>query len=250
MASIAQESQRLLPGHRVELYELDATNIDGSTYYRFCSSVDQSGDILWRGETYTAIPIMATGFEANAKGPLPTPSLKISNVGLLPAAIINSLGDPLGATVTRWVTFSEFLDGGATPNPDVHFTPQIYVIERKSVQNKLMVEFELSASIDAEGIQLPKRQVLRDACTHRYRLWVANEALPGGGSFSYADATCPYAGSDDVQGGTETPYFRSTGASTSDGANDVCGKKLSDCKMRFVDKNLPFRGFPGVARIR
>jgi lambda family phage minor tail protein L len=244
MPYINQEAQKLLPGKRVELFDFDATNLDGATYYRFCSSFRVSGgSVTWKGETYTAIPITATGFEENSKGPLPTPTLRIDNIGLLPAAIINSLGDPLGATVTRWVTFSDFLDDGATPDPNIHFLPHIFVIERKVSQTKISVEFELSAAIDAEGIQLPFRQVLRDVCTHRYRQW-------NGSSFDYTDATCPYAGSDLMEGGTETPYFEANGDTTTDPAKDVCGKKLSDCKLHFPGQNLPFWGFPGVARIR
>lgn len=246
---IERDAQRLDVGTKVELFKFDATNLDGSTVYYFCSS-KQGTDILWKGNVHTQIPIQLSQNERSSTGPFPTLNLRISNVGLLPAAMINSLGDPLGATVTRWVTFSEFLDGAVRADPNAHFPPEIFIVERKIVQNEKYVEFELSSSVDAEGVELPFRTVIRDACTHIYRRWVAEDSLPGGGSFDYTKATCPYAGSDDIEGGTETPYFEVNGASTTEGSLDVCGKRLTDCEKRFGTKDLPFYGFPGVARIR
>jgi lambda family phage minor tail protein L len=246
--NIEKESQKLLVGKKVELFEFDATNLDGSTLYRFCSSYKESGDVLWQGEIYTAIPIAVSGVEKSSTGPFPTLNLRIDNIGLLPAALIASLGDPLGATVTRWLTFSDFLDDGPRADPNQHYPPEIFVVERKVFQTKLAVEFELSASIDAEGVELPFRLVLRDACTHVYRRW-DDDSLPGG-AFDYSDATCPYAGSDGVPGDTESPYFKQNGDSTTEPILDVCGKRLTDCESRFGIDPLPFNGFPGVARIR
>ena len=115
---------------------------------------------------------------------------------LLPSAIINDLGDPLGATVTRWVTFTDYLDDGPTPDVDEHFLSQIFVVERKKSQNKVFVEFDLSAAMDQEGRLLPARQVLRDTCTLEYRKFNSQTGL-----FEYETATCPYVGRDEVEGG-------------------------------------------------
>lgn len=247
---IEKEAQKLVLGRKVELFEFDATSIDGSTLYRFCSSYKETGDITWQGQTFTPIPIAVSGVEKSSTGPFPTLTLRIDNIGRLPAAMIASLGDPLGAKVTRWLTLVDFLDGEPLADPNQHFPPEIFVVERKVFQTKLAVEFELSAEVDAEGVKLPFRLVLRDACTHIYRRWVVDDALPGGGSFDYTKATCPFVGSDDVEGGTETPYFEQNGDSTTEPARDICGKRLTDCTSRFVDDDLPFNGFPGVARIR
>jgi lambda family phage minor tail protein L len=248
---IEAEFQKLSPGHRVELFDFDATSIDGSTFYRFCSSFDQAGDVVWQGNTYSAIQVEGSGWERSTQGPFPTPRLKISNIALLPSAIINTLGEPYGAIITRWVTFSDFLDGGSRENPDIYQPPEIFVVERLVTLTKFFVEFELSAKIDAEGEMLPRRLVLNNSCTHVYRIWREEDSLPGGGYFDYADpVTCPYAGSDDVPGGTETPYFKRNGDGTTLGEEDICGKKLSDCRARFgQNAELPYRGFPGVERI-
>lgn len=243
--TIAADKQRLSPGRRVELFDLDLSLLQAGLVYRFCSSFNESTSIVWRGNTYAAIPLVAEGFQVSGKGTLPTPTLRISNIGLLVSSIINEFGDPTGAKVTRWVTFSDYLDGGSKADPHQHFVPDIYLIERKTAQNSTFVEFELSASIDQEGRLLPARQVLRDACVLRYRVW-------NGTSFDYSNATCPWSGSDNVQGGNEGPFFTAAGVPTGTPANDLCGKKLSDCKMRFGSANLDlaFGGFPGVARFR
>ena len=40
------------------------------------------------------------------------------------------------------------------------FPKEIYYIDRKTVENRQVVEFELSANFDLDGVRLPKRQVL------------------------------------------------------------------------------------------
>jgi lambda family phage minor tail protein L len=249
MTSIASDKQKLSPGNLVELFDLDLSIYQVGLIYRFCSSFTNTESILWQGNSYTLLPIVAEGFEVSGRGTLPTPTLKICNVGNLISAISSEFGDIIGATLTRWKTYEHYLDGGASADPNQHYPKEIWLIERKKNQNKVFVEFELSASIDQEGRLLPGRQILRDACTHRYRVWDATT-----NSFDYANATCPWAGSDSLPGGAEDPYFTEVGARTGDPASDVCGKKLTDCKLRFMHQfkkvDLPFRGFPSVSRIR
>ncbi len=244
---IIADKQKLTPGRRIELFDFDATKLGGALFH-FVSGFQETQPLNWKGNAYTPIPIEASGFEMAGKGTLPTPVLRISNVLLLPSAVINDIGDPLGATVTRWVTFETYLDDGATPDVDEHFLPQIFVVERKKNQNKIFVEFELSASMDQEGRLLPARQILRDSCSHEYRKFNILTGL-----FEYERATCPYVGRDEVQGGAEDPFFRTDGTSTADPNEDACGKKLSDCKKRFdaiADGRVPGRFFPSVARTR
>ncbi|MCH9665873.1 MAG: phage minor tail protein L [Gammaproteobacteria bacterium] len=242
--TIIADSQRLDPGRRIELFDFDATSLGGGTFF-WISGFQEPLAVSWRGNSYTPLPISAEGFVTSGAGSQPTPTVTISNVLLLPATIINSLGDPLGAKLTRWVTLATYLDDGATPDPNQHYVPQIFVVERKTEQNKLSVAFELSSSLDQEGRMLPGRQILRDTCTHRYRLYNAET-----GTFDYTRATCPYVGSDDVPGGVEAPFFTPNGSSTADPSADSCGKKVRDCRLRFEEKPLPYRGFPGVSRIR
>ena len=232
--SVSADQQRLLPDNVVELFDFDATSIDGTTFYRWTSAFRESGTITWKGNTYTPLPISASGFEVSAKGALPTPILRISNVLLLPGAIIASLGDPLGAKVTRWKTFRHYLDDGDYADANAFLPKEVWQVERKKSENRVFVEFELSAYLDKEGRQLPGRQVLRDACTQIYRNY-------DGSSFDYSKVTCPYTGSD---------YFNASGDSVSDPSEDVCGKHKSDCALRFGSSPLPGWFFPGVGRVR
>ena len=91
--SIASDKQKLLPGRRVELFDLDLTLFQEGLVYHFCS-IGETGSpditpLVWRGHSYTPIPVMAEGFEFSGQGSLPTPSLKFANVGLLGSSIIH-----------------------------------------------------------------------------------------------------------------------------------------------------------------
>lgn len=247
--TIEKQKQLLTPGRRVELFEFDARKVGGDIFY-FVSSFVENQPLMWQGNSYVPFPVRAEGFELTGRGSLPQPKLTLSNVTLFFSAIVNSIGDPIGARVTRWVTYADFLDDGATPDPEQHFFPSIFVVNRKSAQTKMAVEFELSASMDQQGRQLPGRQILRDTCTHTYRIFNVITQ-----SFDMAKATCPYMGRDnDIR-----PYFKADGSQTANADEDICGKKLSDCKLRFgrdpaqVFKDvrpLPTRAFPSVARTR
>lgn len=244
---ITQDIQRPDVGDLVELFELDATVL-GSQVFRFCSTARGGSPVAWRGDTYTPVPIEADGFERNARGTLPRPKIRVFDAtGLLSAAIIN-FGDLLGAKLTRYRTLGIYLDGQPQADPDAMLAPDVFVVERKVSLKKGFVEWELSAAMDQEGRRLPARVVLRDLCTHVYRNYDAQIS-----AFDYTRATCPWTG----RGAAERPadpdgaYFDSNGAEIVDPADDVCNKQLrTGCKVRFLSDALPFRGFPGVAKVR
>ena len=47
-----------------------------------------------------------------------------------------------------------------TPDPTATFDEQIFIIDRKTTENREIIEFELAATYDIDGVRLPKRQVL------------------------------------------------------------------------------------------
>ena len=250
-ASLLRRQQSLTPGREIQLFTLDTSAIkrlDGSGYgsvYRFCSSFrEASRTISFNSLLYTPVAIEATGFETLGKGVLPSPRLKIANTNLEMTTIIQELGDPVGARLTRFLTFEPYLDDGTDPDPEAMFLPQIYLIDRKVKETRQMVEFELSASMDQAGRMLPKRQVLRDACSR----W-------NGSAFDYSRATCPWAGAG-LGGDLEAPYYLNDDTETDDPSLDNCGKRLQSCEVRHapedgsIRRDLPTRAFPGVARIR
>jgi len=112
----------------------------------------------------------------------------------------------------------------------------MFRVERKTNENPIYIEWELSASIDNQGAQIPARMVIRDTCTWRYRVW-----NPLSASFDYSLAQCPYVGS------TYDVYDNVT----TDNTKDDCGRSVNSCKIRFGSTAaLPFAGFPGVARFQ
>jgi len=174
------ELQGTNPSAIIELFTLElVSSIHGSsTVHRFHAGRNQNNaSIVFGLQSYTALPIEADGFEQNGKQSA-RPTLRISNLAGTVTTILSTLSMGLeGAIVKRDRTLLRYLDnsnftGGTSPyspNPTAIFNSQVYVIDRKSSENRDLVEFELVNKIDAM-VRLPKRQVL------------SNE-FPGIGSF-------------------------------------------------------------------
>jgi len=232
---IAARNQEAEAGDLVALFALDLAALGGPTLH-FTSTQNDGNAINFGGIVYTPIDFEAQGFDYSGTGGLPTPSLRIGNAEKIVSALIAQYGDLVGALATRIRTYRRYLDGEAEADPTAFFPPDVFVINRKAIQNKVFVEWELAAAFDAEGTQLPRRQVLREICTHRYRRF--EEATL---QFDYTDATCPYAGD---------PSFDEVGTITSD-PQDRCGKRIFDCRLRFGQNGvLPARFFPGAGVVR
>ena len=178
-APIITDLQKVNPSAIIELFTLQTvTAIHGSSQtYRFHngSNLNNSGDIIWAGNQYLKMPIEAEGF-AFQKGQLPRPTLTVSNaLGTITAILLNvnqvTTGNDLtGATVTRIRTLARYLDAInfpgntnplGTPDPTAEFPQEIYKIDRKSAENREVVQFELAAPTDLAGIRIPGRQCTR-----------------------------------------------------------------------------------------
>lgn len=243
MTEITETVQSPSPGELVELFEIDTAQIGGTAVYRFTSSQFPDNFVSYNGNPYYRLDLKADGFEFTGKGQLPRPRVKVGLVGssapvlTLRAAIVNNQ-DLVGCRVTRRRTFRKYLDGQEAADWGAQFAPDLYVIERKVMMDNTMVEFELSALMDFQGKMLPGRQIIRDTCTHTYRRRVEGSWVAG---------SCPY---------TDEYYYKRDGTITEDPNEDDCGRRLSDCKLRFrnpfrnMHGSLPTRAFPGVARTR
>ncbi|MBC7198133.1 MAG: phage minor tail protein L [Pseudomonas balearica] len=229
---IATDRQLLEQDAIVQMFELDARKF-GDGILRFSNSSVDGQPISFNGYVYQPLPIKAEGFTWKGNGPMPRPTLTLAAKDLVFLSLVINADDLIGCPVTRIRTYRKYLDDGKTPNPEAMFLPDNYVIERKVLQKRRQIQFELSAPMDQQGRMIPNRQVLRDSCTHRFRFW-AN------GRWNYDGVTCPYTGS---------AMFKVNGESTSDPSQAKCGKRISDCKRHFGDNAvLPFYGFPGVDR--
>lgn len=239
--SVSAQVQELTLDNCLELYEIDATPLGGDIYRCVASSLSD-GPVTWQGNVYTPVPIEGSGWSTTGKGALPTPHLKVANIGLAFSAVAIAYDDLRGCKVTRHRTWKQFLDGQPNADPTAELPPDVYRVERKVAQNKLTVEWELAAQIDQQGALIPARVVLQDACTFIYRRF--NGAT---GSFIYdAGANqCPFTG--DTNGNL---LYDVSGNSTSDPTLDRCSKRIdTGCKLRFPGLPLPTRAFPGVNRV-
>ena len=183
------ELQKINPSSIIELFKIELveelhyeknnpSNID--TIVRFHAGTNKldNTDIIWQGNTYQKFPCQAEGFEFDgSSGSIPRPTFTISNIlGTITAlfATVNAVtanNDLNGAKFTRIRTLARYLDaanftGGTNPfgTPDTtqELPQEIYFIDRKVVENREVVQFELASELDLINLQLPKRVVTRD----------------------------------------------------------------------------------------
>lgn len=229
--AIIVEINSLAPSAVIELFEIDFTPIGGTVVYFHAGTNSLRQPIVWNGQEYQPFPVEVTGFEVTGQGQLPRPKLRVSNyLSSITALILELGGDLVGAKVTRRRTLKKYLDavnfaGGVNPtaDPTAAFPEDIFYVDRKSLENREVVEFELASSLDLAGVRLPRRQVIQNLC-----------------AFIYRGGECGYTGTD---------YFDSNDNAVTEASQDVCGKRVSSCKARFgQNAELPFGGFPGVAQ--
>ena len=198
MAIPVAELQKPNPSNIVELFQLELNTtmhgISQTYYFHNGTNTNENSNLIFDNIEYTRMPIEAEGFEYNGKQ-TPRPTLKISNILGTITTILLTLPQGLeGAKVTRLRTLQRYIDntnftGGelllengsnllletgsaidiesgitpfGTPDPTATFDQQIFLIDRKSSENRAEVVFELAASSDVHGVRLPKRQVLPD----------------------------------------------------------------------------------------
>ena len=213
--------QAIAPSAVIELFELQLNTLQhGVTdIYRFHagSNLNSNGEMVWATNSYLRFPIEAEGFEYSGNGQLPRPKVRVSNIIGTITALLLSLPDGLeGAKFTRIRTLARYIDGAnfpggsnpyGTPDPTAEFPREIYYVDRKVIETRDVVEFELAAAFDLAGVRAPKRQCIANICQ-----WV------------YKSTECSYTG----------------GLAT-------CLKTLDDCKAHFgATAELPFGSFPGI----
>lgn len=234
--SLRSDLQKSSPGELVTLFQLDCSRIESGPILYFTPSSLNNDAIQYGGESYTPVDIEAEGFEWSGQGAFPTPTLRLSNVTSAATALVNTYQDLIGAEVRRIRTLSQYLDDGDTPDPGQIFSIDIYRIEQKTVHNRSLIEWKLSTAVDQQGSRLPSEILVRDYCTRSYRV------PDGEGDFDYSMVSCRYAGTD---------YFNAANEPTLVPAEDRCSHTLTGCKLRFGDNaKLPFKGCPGMARLR
>lgn len=223
-----EEIQKLEHHAIIELYELDATSIGAPSVLFFHAGTNSaSSSIQWRGQIYTPFPIEITGFESSGAGRDARPKMRVANVTGVITALTSAYADLVGAKLTRVRTLAKFIDGATDADPTAEFPRDLFFIERKTLENNVIVEFELVSGIDLEGKRLPSRLVFANICP-----WI------------YRGVDCGYSGAaiaaiDD--------RLLTAEEIANNPELDVCGKRLTSCKIRFGSTSpLPYGGFPGT----
>ena len=235
--SVYEELSVLNPSAIVELFELRLdNNLHGSSdILRWHPGINEqvTGNIVWNGETYQRVPVVAEGFEYKNTGTMPRPTLTVDNTTSLVTAlflVVNATtagNDLAGAEVRRIRTLKKFLDaanfsgGNSNADPYAAFPEERWFIDRKAAESRNVVSFELASKFDLVGQKLPKRQCIANVCQWEYR-----------------SSECGYTGSN---------FFDVNDNAAASLAQDRCGKRLSSCKLRFGENDpLPFGSFPSI----
>lgn len=219
----------------IVLYQLDCTTLGGSWFY-FTSATDFDTDIIWGGQYYSALPMEAQGFEMSTHGAFPAPTVSISNLYGAGNLLLDTYRGLVGADLVRILTLRRFLDDGDTPDPVAYITRDKFTVAQKLSHTAVQISFKLAPRMDVEGTQLPRRQILRDICSHTYRRWDATT-----GSFDYSKASCPY---------TDGRYFDVNNQPYVPPSQDQCQRTFGGCSNRFGGGVLPARFFPGVGKVK
>lgn len=223
VSQVTGDFQSLEPSSIIELFELQLNVLQhgSSETYRFHAgaNANNNGEVVWAGNTYQRFPIEADGFEYTGQGQLPRPKVRVSNVLGTITAILTTLPSGLErAKVTRIRTLARYIDNVnfpagnpfGLPDPTAEFPREVFYIDRKTAETRDVIEFELAAAFDLQGVRAPKRQCIANICQWKYR-----------------SVECGY--SDSV-------YYTADDVPTADSALDVCGKRLGSCEAR----HLPF----------
>lgn len=159
-------------------FNVNTTLTDATVFlFHAGNNMKDSGDIVWQSNTYARMPCRADGFKYSGKGLLPRPTLVFSNLlGTITTIILRvnkttAFIDLQRAKVTRRRTLSRFLDATnfpsnvnpyGTPDPTAELPREVYFINKKTIENRNIVEFEMVSSFDLAGVGAPKKLVTRD----------------------------------------------------------------------------------------
>ena len=198
-SNLSKQMMSINPDALVELYEIDFSNLqsnmeflndlENSNYgsearYRFCPMINGTNPIYWNSEAYQPLPIESEGFEKTGDGRLPRPKLRIANPDGLLSIIVKTNKDFSNCKVTRKRTYAKFLDqqnylkrntnlDGLTsfgiPDANSYFDDDVFYINRKTIQDASVIEFELVSSLELESAELPARIIMSEYCSWTYR---------------------------------------------------------------------------------
>lgn len=221
---------RDLPGYSPLGFELHLPNTEQGIYRFYAWGLNElEKTVIWQGHPYIPYPIAIQGFTLEGEKQAPRPTLTVSNLDSMIQDLIYKYEDIVGAKVVRKRTFAKFLDkenfeNNINPTEDrtSQFPDTVYYVRKKQSENVENITFELAAAWDIEGLKLPRRVMISDVCSWKYR---GKECGYGGDTYL------------DIQ---DNPCAAE---------EDYCAKRMSSCVKRFGDGNpIRFGGFPIIGR--
>ncbi len=172
-----------------------------------------------------------------------------------------------------------------TPDPTAAYEPEVYYVNRKVTENAQYVEFECVTPFEIDGVKLPRRPMLATVCPFKYRdpttCGYTGAPIsdrfgkvfgPGGYGFNALANKGTWSDSTNYQTGDwvtiisqadlsygDTLVYVTTVPNTSGAVNnpqfnqtnwiaDGCPHNLLGCKAHFPTGQLPFGGYPALAR--
>ena len=198
MAIPFAELNKVNPSSIIELFELQLTvgkhiatgnpqNLPTTYRFHAGANLNNFGEVIFQGNSYQRVAVKAEGFEQKSTGVLSRPLLTFSNLGginrdpttdlvitmsdfLQTVNAVTPHNDLIDAKLTRKMPLASELDNAnfatgtnpfGTPSSN-RLRDEIYVIDRKAVENRKVVQFELTAAHDLENKLIPQRVVTRD----------------------------------------------------------------------------------------
>ena len=194
MAIPFSELNKINPSSIIELFELELTvglhipagnpnNLDTVFRFHAGANLNNFGQIKFNNNLYQRVAVQIEGFQDTSTGTIPRPTLTFSNLGGITKdgtvmtmsdflAIVNLTtpgNDLLDAKVTRLMPLASALDNDnfvgdnpfGTPSTD-RLQDRIYYIDRKAIENRQVVQFELVSVLDMQNKRVPARIVTRD----------------------------------------------------------------------------------------
>lgn len=193
---ISTEIAKLDPSELITFFEIDISDIKtnlllnsssdiGEDIFRFHNMNNLKGVTLYfNSVAYYSFPMQVDGFEMTSSGSIPHPTLTMTAVeglsqplSLMKKAFIE-LENLIGAKVTRIRTFAKFLNKSINDNVDgvgqsedgqAELPRDVFYIDRKTLEDKNSIQFELSSILDLQNLELPGRIVLSSRCPFAYR---------------------------------------------------------------------------------
>jgi len=283
--SIHNEIMELEPSALVILYELVLKG-HGASYYFHAGENGYTNEIQFQGQSYYYIPIKAEGFDFT-DSKLARPTLTADNTDSFFSLKTRFFKDFIGYTFKRTRTFVKFLSDDNFPNninpfgtpTEVSFPEEKYIINKKTVENKNVIQFELVSPLEKEAAFIPNRKIVYNTCQWKYRsnIGCGYNGLPvtdsKGNFIDFTPTGTPislYSSTQSYNSGNYVVVESLPNSSDPDRVYvclqdgtinkdpstdktswiaDACPKNISGCRCRFgvneETDGLPFGGFPG-----